>query len=151
MPERHMHAVSKPAGDYQAIWTGRCETARDLRPLLDDLAGPQLKAFTRVIQGRAHAVIDAQGPDGRWTMITWCGGDCQAAVQWVTDQAVAAGGDAYTAVADREDGPWTLLKSSEGQRECRWHGAVEYDHVCVRPGEDAGTATARAFGEIRDA
>jgi hypothetical protein len=37
-----------------------------------------------------------------------------------------------------------------GLRECRWHGIVADDHVCVRPGEDAGMATARAFGEIRD-
>jgi len=38
-----------------------------------------------------------------------------------------------------------------GLRECRWHGIVADDHVCVRPGEDASMATARAFGEIRDA
>lgn len=38
----------------------------------------------------------------------------------------------------------------EGERECRWHGAVAYDHVCVRPGESSDMATARAFGEVRD-
>jgi hypothetical protein len=93
-----------------------------LGPFLDGLAGPQLEAFTRVTQGRAHAAIDVQGPDGKWTMITWCDGDCQAAVQWVTDmagptgqcQAAVGGRDAYTAVTDHEDGPWVLLKPSAG-------------------------------------
>lgn len=37
-----------------------------------------------------------------------------------------------------------------GLRDCQWHGTVADDHMCVRPGEDADMATARAFGETGD-